>query len=144
MSTNEQMQENRGSFTDGEVEAAVREALLERGPGFVYNPIPVGRRFRCLYASNGEPSCLVGMVINKLTPKGFKLLAEGEASGEWRERAGTLSAEDVLPHLVDISDKSHRLLAKAQSAQDVGASYREVARLVGLTDVFLDTEPEPE
>ncbi len=60
------------------VTESIRKAIAKNGEDYVY-PQPGGS---CLYVFNGEPSCLVGFVIDDLFPDKIDAVAQFESSAD--------------------------------------------------------------
>lgn len=101
------------TFTEEQVTAVIREIVAER-PDYVYDS-PSGDA-QCVYGdADGNPSCLVGHVIAKLDPEGFKELIGfanelAFVSTDWFDRP----PEDVASALL-----------QAQITQDSGRPWAE-------------------
>lgn len=116
-------------FTNAEIREALITSIEERGHDYQYSP-PSGTT--CVYADeNGEPSCLIGMVIHKLDPEAFKALAiEERAIGSTVLGA---SAASVVPQYLDVDRDILEGLRKIQDDQDNRMTYGNIARMYGLT-----------
>lgn len=112
------------TFTDKQVMTALEDSLRERGADYV----SVG----CMYSRDGEPSCLVGLVVHKLDPEAFREMAHREHNGigVWMQ-----PADAVLPGFLEISEKMLAILYGVQTDQDKQLFYRRVAERNGI-EVF--------
>lgn len=126
-------------FTKDAVIAALEEIVKEKGEDYVY---PQAEKFLpCVYAVDGEPSCIVGQVIAKIDPDLLKEVAEFEARTESsfgvtsfnrpddddRGRSfDTVSNEYIEYPSLDADPEAWNILRIAQSRQDNRQYYGEV------------------
>lgn len=117
------------TFTDKQVMTALEDSLRERGADYVYSKSPDGA---CAYSRDGEPSCLVGLVVHKLDPEAFREMSHREHNGIGVWMA---PADEVLPQFLEISEKMLAILYRVQTDQDTQLPYRRVAERHGV-EVF--------
>lgn len=108
-------------FTLEQVLEATRTLVEEKGEDFVYSPVDGFAGGDCVYAVDGNPSCLVGHVIFRLDAEAFKHLAELE-----RERGSVAAADLVgggyLRQSFWTSDAA-MAMQEAQATQDEGLPW---------------------
>lgn len=123
-------------ITDEQVLDALIESLRERGPDFRY--VKEEGLTNCTYSTaDGEPSCLVGMVLRKIAPEHFVEVAkterveieESKGNGSPSPKVYGMGATTVTGGL-ELSNESLVLLTNAQTAQDTGNTYRKVASII--------------
>lgn len=103
--------------TEEQFTAAMREAVAERGPDFVY---PLGEEgwtdggetCRYVRADVDEPACIIGMALHKV----------GVPLGQFEDVEG-LAADEAIKLLVNTSDKVKSAAADAQTRQDQGRTW---------------------
>ena len=120
---------------------AMREAVAERGAGFVYPEqgselAKQGWRsggVTCVYAlPSGEPGCLIGLALHKIDPELLESV-----------RSSLVPAQQVLQHMLGVQDYALAYAAReAQEAQDSGKTWGEaLAKFKWLLAMLDDGHP---
>lgn len=109
------------TFTKKDVLQAMSEVVAEVGEDRVYQ-IPKGA-YNCVYTDNGEPSCLIGHVINKLDPEAFRELRRADAAYTGIA-ALALQEGGYLPQKF-WTKSAMAVASSAQRAQDQGNTWGE-------------------
>lgn len=116
------------TFTFEEMESALNLAVETKGEDYVYE---LPQQNVCTYSTRTdgepEPSCIVGHVINTLSPEAFKLIA----SREWKNGhfMSSVSAPNIERSFnVKLwgdkeKDKILNFLTAAQTRQDSGQNW---------------------
>ncbi|QIG58652.1 hypothetical protein SEA_PAVLO_108 [Microbacterium phage Pavlo] len=108
------------TYTNAQINAALKESLAEKGEDYVYISDGPG----CAYAHNGQPSCLVGHVLHKLDPEMFEKVVEAENNPTTGDLTFDHLAADLgLPFHPEQADA----LRRAQIAQDLKSPWGEAA-----------------
>ncbi|WP_217181590.1 hypothetical protein [Streptomyces sp. AC495_CC817] len=105
------------TYTNAEIVAAARDAVAEKGAGYIYsNPSSHGPV--CVYAAlDGAPSCIVGHVLAKIDPEAFASVAEWERDPH---TVGTGVREAFADLELNFTVAQVIVLEKAQNLQDHG------------------------
>lgn len=105
-------------FTLEQVLQAAREAVEEKGDGYVYSD----EYEDCKYAVDGMPACIVGHVVNRLDPAMFTHLATREEDSHSSEIVHNLRSRFWLDQNFWSRDAEFAL-GIAQKKQDVGETW---------------------
>lgn len=114
-----------------------REVVDER-PGYTYKTPERFGRYGCWYADEeGNPSCLVGHVIQRLDPEAFQQLVEFEEREQRSEAA--ISIPELIPDLKSLMTRDGwQAMQAAQNSQDEGYSWS--AALCAAEDLGADAD----
>lgn len=112
------------TYTNVQINAALKKALEDRGEGYVY---PESEKVSgvCMYATaDGAPSCIVGYVLNELDPEKFAEVAKWER----KKVTGDTTVDDAWRELgLDLYRDQVEALEAAQIAQDNGKPWGQAA-----------------
>ena len=144
-------------ITADDVIETLKQVVADKGEDYVY-PL-AGSGNGCVYAVNGEPSCIVGHVVYRLAPDLFKWMDETETetgisegfenlAGIWYRREAMIAVPsdfdspwgryiDSCPAVPDALIEASGILAVAQEYQDNGNTWGRVLYHSTLSD-----EPE--
>lgn len=106
------------TYTNAEINAALKKALEAKGEDYVY-PQADGN---CVYSLEGEPSCIVGHVLHTLDPEMFKRVAEFERDYD-QNRGDTSFGAMVLGMDLPFEAEQRRALQGVQAYQDAGHTW---------------------
>ena len=110
------------TYTNAEVNAALKAALELKGEEYVYER---GPHNSCDYARNGEPSCIVGHVLHTLNKGLFEKVAEYE-NGPTPYEGYTFNDVAIALDL-PFTKIQVKALRAAQFDQDLGESWGQAA-----------------
>jgi hypothetical protein len=99
----------------------LREVVAEHGTETVYQQVPVmgsdgSERLMCVYAHDGQPSCLIGHALHRAGVTVDELAALQGVADE---------LDDVLPARVDLDPLAESVFYAAQFLQDDGSPWGE-------------------
>lgn len=108
------------SYTNQEINEALKKALAEKGEDYVY-PLSEKHDRGCMYATDeGAPSCIVGHVLHTLDPELFAGVAKWE---RMKSTLDTAMGDVVRRFHPDLHPDQVKALSYAQVAQDRGQSW---------------------
>lgn len=103
-------------FTAEAVTKALEESVAEKGADYVYiAPVIVGGIHSCLYAIDGQPSCLIGHALYRLG-----------VSIQTLESIGAIPIGSIAREFGPMENKLVLALSSAQSSQDHGETWGDV------------------
>ena len=110
-------------ITRDQLLTAFQNAVDLKGEDYVYRPFKVASgSIECVYAKDGEPSCIVGYAINELDPEAFKKVAEWEKTVHEDSNVSPWGSSDVdavaAAGLVEFEPDALELAEKVQYMQD--------------------------
>lgn len=120
---------------------ALEEVVAEKGEDYVYPNAGA----ECLYAIDGEPSCIVGHVIARLDPETFQQVVEFEdvngSFGAGKFGTGVDAYVDYWGSYPAFGDNNvKKVLVSAQIAQDAGYEWKVALKEAKKTAAELDLE----
>ena len=104
----------------------VTREIVDERPGYIYETVArYDHGAGCWYSDNmGNPSCLVGHVIQRLDPEAFQEVVEFEKAEERSDAAINLAMQG--PHLRALMTRdAWQAMQAAQNRQDEGQSWSE-------------------
>ena len=131
----------RHIFTAEEALAALKEAVAERGAGYVYEYEPLSNSATCSYSTiAGAPSCIVGEVLARLTPDIFQSIHEyewyNEENGKFdlhEQSFGLLVKGSAGRMEMPFSDDAIGLLYRVQALQDMDSAWGDAVIQAQIT-----------
>lgn len=111
-------------YTNTQIKEATKHALELKGEHYIYEKRAGG----CVYAVQGEPSCLVGHIFAEIDPEAFKKLAELDFTDD------SSLPEAILEGILDLTYEQECALGRAQRAQDEGVAWGEAVEEILALD----------
>lgn len=109
------------TYTNGQIGTALRAALDKMGEDYVYRGDASGN---CVYAIDGEPSCIVGHVLHALNPDMFEKVVRFE-SNPLRNKGDTSFGSVVERLGLPFHAEQKYALERIQADQDNRAPWGE-------------------
>lgn len=112
--------------TDEEIIKTLREIVASMPDGYRYPVMDMPNG--CVYSHDGEPSCLLGHLLQRLEPEMFKSTAKLEESEQFQMGFPTLLSRLSRPgfwHRNPFTQAQVLALGRAQGLQDDGNEWDE-------------------
>ena len=108
------------TYLNKDISAALKSALDAKGDDYVYE-----NRDKCLYAIDGQPSCIVGHVLKEIDPDAFERVVQFE-SDRYQNRGDTSFGNVAVALKLDFDEDQLRALKRMQREQDSGTPWGTV------------------